>query len=89
MSLGSLKCMDKVAETGKKLEPFSQGPKETLPDFLQRLTSAVERNISGSLARKSVWDSRETKPSKFKWTKFISTHKDRGNMPQITTDIFL
>ena len=33
------------------------GPKETFPDFLQRLTSAVERSISDSAARKAIIES--------------------------------
>jgi hypothetical protein len=55
--LTALKGWDKVAESGKRLEPFTQaiqGPQETFPDLLQRLTSAVERSISDSAARKAI-----------------------------------
>jgi hypothetical protein len=55
--LSAFKAWNKVAESGERLEPFIQviqGPQETFPDFLQRLTSAVERSISDSAARKAV-----------------------------------
>lgn len=58
--LSALKAWDKVAESGKRLETFTQviqGPKETFPDFLQRLTSAVERSVSDSAARKAIIES--------------------------------
>jgi len=58
--LSALKAWDKVAESEKKLEPFTQviqGPKETFPDFLQRLTSAVERSVSDTAARKATVES--------------------------------
>lgn len=54
--LSALKAWDKVAESGKRLEPFTQvmqGPQETFPDFSQRLTSAVEKSLSDSAARKA------------------------------------
>jgi hypothetical protein len=44
--LATSNAWDKVAAIGKRLEPFSQvmqRPKERLPDFWQRLTSAIER----------------------------------------------
>jgi hypothetical protein len=53
--LAALKAWE--AETGKTLQSFSQvieGPKETFPDFLKRLTSAVERSISDLSARKAL-----------------------------------
>jgi hypothetical protein len=43
-------------EKGERLEPFSQvlqGPKETFPDSLPRLTSDVGRSISDTLTRKA------------------------------------
>ena len=55
--LSAFKAWNKVAESGERLEPFIQviqGPQETFPDFLERLTSAVERSISDSAARKAV-----------------------------------
>ena len=55
--MSALRAWDKVAESGKRLEPFTQviqGPQETFPDFLQRLTSAVERSISDSSSRKAI-----------------------------------
>ena len=58
--LSALKAWDKVAESGKRLEPFTQviqGPQETFPDFSQRLTSAVERSISDSAAKKAMIES--------------------------------
>lgn len=60
MSPDSLNARDKVAEAGKELEPFSQivqGLKETFPDFLQRLSSTVERSISDPSARKAPIES--------------------------------
>ena len=45
--LSALKAWDKVAESGKRHEPFTQviqGPQESFPEFLQRITSAVERH---------------------------------------------
>ena len=51
---------DKVEETGKGLEPFSQitqGPKESFTDFLQRLTSAVGRRVSDLQAIKALVES--------------------------------
>lgn len=58
--LSVLKAWDKFAQSGKRLESFTQviqGPQETIPEFLQRLTSAVERSISDSAARKTVIES--------------------------------
>lgn len=58
--LSALKDWDKVAESGKRLETFTQviqGPKETFPDFLQMLTSGVERSVSDSAARKAIIES--------------------------------
>ena len=55
--MSALKAWDKVAESGKKLEPFTQdiqGLKETFPDFLQRLTSTAERSVSDSATRKAI-----------------------------------
>ena len=58
--LAALNAWDKVAEIGKRLEPFSQVmqcPKETLSDFLQRLTSSVERSMLDPSTRKSLIES--------------------------------
>lgn len=58
--LAAIKSWDKVVETGKRLEPFSQvmqGPKETFLAFLQRLTSTVERSMPDPLARKALIES--------------------------------
>ena len=55
--LAALNALDRIEDTGKRLEPFTQviqGPQETFPDFSQRLTSAVERSISDSAARKAI-----------------------------------
>jgi hypothetical protein len=55
-----LKAWDKVTELGKRLEPFTQviqDPQETFSDFLQRLTSAMERIVSDSAARKAIIES--------------------------------
>ena len=74
--LSALKAWDKVTESGKRLESFTQviqGPEKTkkqktktnkqtnkqknqktFPDFLQRLTSAMERIVSDSAARKAI-----------------------------------
>lgn len=48
---------DKVEETGKGLEPLTQimqGSKETFTEFLQRLTSAIQRSISDPHAKKAL-----------------------------------
>lgn len=58
--LADLNAWEKVEETGKRLKPFSQvmqGPKETVTDVLQRLTSAVGRNILDPLIRKALIES--------------------------------
>ena len=61
--LSALKTWDKVSESGKRLESFTQvihGPRETLPDFfffLQMLTSASERSKSDSAPRKVIIES--------------------------------
>jgi hypothetical protein len=55
--LAALKACDNVTETGKRLESSSQAmpsPKETFSDFLQRLTSSIERSISDPLTRKAL-----------------------------------
>lgn len=55
--LEALNAWDKVAKSGKRLEPLlqvMQVPKETFPYFLQRLTSAVERSVSDPSARKTI-----------------------------------
>jgi hypothetical protein len=54
--LAALNAGDSVMEKGERLEPFSQvlqGPKETFPDSLPRLTSDVGRSISDTLTRKA------------------------------------
>jgi hypothetical protein len=58
--LADLNAWDKVEETGKGLKPFSQvmqGLKKTFTDILQRLTSAVGRNILDPLIRKALIES--------------------------------
>ena len=58
--MSALRAWDKVAESGKRLEPFTQviqGPQETFPDFLQRLTLAVERSLSDSAEGKAIIES--------------------------------
>ena len=54
MSLATLNAWDKVEESGKRTESFTkniQGPKEAFTDFLQRLTSGVNRIVSDSEVR--------------------------------------
>ena len=58
--MSALKAWDEVEESGKRLEPFTQvmlSPKETFPDFLHGLTSAVERSKSDSSPRKTIIES--------------------------------
>jgi hypothetical protein len=58
--LAALNAWDKVTESGKRHEPLPQvmqGTKETYIDFLQRLTPAVERNVSDPAARKAIIES--------------------------------
>ena len=53
----TLNAWHKIEEVGKKIESFTeviQGPKETFIDFLQRLTSAVNKMIPNSEARQTV-----------------------------------
>ena len=50
----ALNAWDRTGEIGKKIESFTkdiQGPKEIFTDFLQRLTSTVNRMIPNSEAR--------------------------------------
>ena len=52
-----LNAWDRIGEVGKKIESFTkviQGPKEAFMDFLQRLTSAVNRMIPNSEARQII-----------------------------------
>ena len=51
---------DRIGETGKKTESFTkliQVPKEVFMDFLQRLTSEVNRMIPNSEARQIIIES--------------------------------
>ena len=60
MLIVSIKGLGQSSRVRKRLEPSTQvteGPQETFPDFLQRLTSAVERSISDSAARKAIIES--------------------------------
>ena len=46
--IAALNAWDRTEKVGKKIESFTkviEGPKETFTDFLQRLTSAVNRMI--------------------------------------------
>lgn len=62
----ALNAWDKGEETGKGLESFTpimQGPKETFTNFFffkkkkQRLTLAIERNVSDLTVRKALIES--------------------------------
>ena len=56
----SFECLEQNEEIGTKVESFAkdiQGPKETFTDFLQRLTSAVNRMIPNSKARQIIIES--------------------------------
>ncbi|KAL6040241.1 hypothetical protein STEG23_020317 [Scotinomys teguina] len=58
--MAALNAWDRIEEAGKKIESFTkvkQGPKESFMDFLQRLTSAVNRMIPDIEARKIVAES--------------------------------
>ncbi|KAL6067262.1 hypothetical protein STEG23_006100 [Scotinomys teguina] len=58
--MAALNAWDRIEEAGKKIESFTkvkQGPKESFTDFLQRLTSAVNRMIPDIEARKIVAES--------------------------------
>ena len=53
----TLNAWHKIEKVGKKIESFTeviQGPEETFIDFLQRLTSAVNKMIPNSEARQTV-----------------------------------
>jgi hypothetical protein len=53
--LAVLNAWDKAADSEKRFEPFSQGiqgAKEALSDFLQWLTSAVEKMYIESISKK-------------------------------------
>ena len=55
-----LNAWNRIGEIGKKIESFTkviQGPKEAFMDFLQRLTSAVNRMIPNSEARQIIIES--------------------------------
>ena len=56
----ALNAWDRTEEVGKKIESLAeviQGPKEIFTDFLQRLTSAVNRIMPNSEARQIIIDS--------------------------------
>lgn len=58
----SLNSWDRIEEVGKKIESLTkitQGLTETFTDFLQRLTSAVNRMITNSEARQIIIESLE------------------------------
>ena len=58
--IATLNAWDKIEETGKRLEPFTQieqGPRETFTYCFQRLTSAKDRKISVLLVRKELIES--------------------------------
>lgn len=55
--MAALNAWDKVEEIGKRFELFIQvmgSPNEIFTDFLQRLTSAEDRNLSDQLAKKAL-----------------------------------
>jgi hypothetical protein len=55
--IATLNAWDKIEETGKRLEPFTQieqGPRETFTYCFQRLTSAIDRMISDPLVKKAL-----------------------------------
>ena len=55
--MAALNAWDRIEEVGKKLEPFNrviQSPRETFTDFLHRLTSAVNRTVPDSEARRII-----------------------------------
>ena len=54
MPRAALNAWDKIEEVGRKIESFTkvmQGPKKAFMDFLQKLTSAVNRMIPNSEAK--------------------------------------
>ncbi|KAL6087973.1 hypothetical protein STEG23_022833, partial [Scotinomys teguina] len=56
----SLNSWDRIEEVEKKIESFTkviQGPKETFIDFLERLTSAINRMVPNSKARQTIIES--------------------------------
>lgn len=56
----ALNAWDRIEEVGKRTESFAkviQYPKETFTDFLQRLTSAVNRMIPNSESRQIIIES--------------------------------
>ena len=56
----ALNAWDRIEEVGKKLESFTrviQSPSETFTDFLHRLTSAVNRTVRDSEARRIIIES--------------------------------
>ena len=53
-----MNAWDRIEEIGKNIESFTmQGPKEAFMDFLQRLTSTVNRMIPNSEARQIIIES--------------------------------
>ena len=58
--MAALNAWDRIEDVGKKLESFTkviQSPRETFTDFLQRLTSAVNRTVPDSEARRIIIES--------------------------------
>ena len=81
--LSALQAWNKVAESGKRLEPFIQviqGPQETFPDFLQRLTSAMKRRISDSSTRKVIIESLAFENANAKYKEVIRLLRVRSTL---------
>ena len=56
----ALNAWDRTGEVGKKIESLTkviQGPKETFMDFLQRLTSVINKMTPNSEARQIIIES--------------------------------
>ncbi|ERE89919.1 Gag-like protein [Cricetulus griseus] len=85
----ALNAWDGIGEVRKKIESFAkviQGPKEAFTHLLQRLTSAVNRMISGSEARKIIIETLAFENADSQWKRIIGPLKQWNtqiNIPPI------
>ena len=81
MPYTALKAWNRIGETGNKIESFTKvlhGPKEDFMDFLQWLTSAVNRMIPNSEARQIIIESLAFENANSQFKRIIRPLKTRS-----------
>ena len=76
-----MNAWDRVEEVGDKTESFTkviQAPKETFKDFLQRVTSTVNRMIPNSEARQKIMEPLTFKNANIQYKRVIVLLKARS-----------